>query len=236
MHPVATRANNDRSPPRMDRRRVLRLILVAACLIPAAADAAAEADALTGPIAALNAGLLAAMQDGRAVPFITRYAHLGPVIERVFDLRVILRASVGLLWAGLAQKDQTQLLDAFRAYTVSTYVANFDSYDGQHFVILPDRRSVGDEVVVATQIVPSSGTPARMDYVLRPEQGDGGVLWKVIDIMLDGSISQVALQRSQFHGFLGDGGVANLIAVLRRKAADLSAGALSPPAGSRGPG
>jgi hypothetical protein len=53
---------------------------------------------------------------------------------------------------------------------------------GQRFVILPDKRSVGEEVVVATQIVPLSGTPARIDYVLRPEEGEGGVLWKVIDI------------------------------------------------------
>ncbi len=240
---VARRANADRSPPRMGRRQMLQLILVATCLMPlpaeAVADTAAGSDALTGPIVALNAGLLAEMQNGRAVPFATRYVHLAPVIERVFDLPIILRASIGPLWAGLAQNDQTQLLDAFRAYTVSTYVANFDSYGGQRFVILPDPRSVGEGVVVATQIVPLSGTPARIDYVLRPEQGDGGVLWKVIDIMLDGSISQVALQRSQFRGFLGDGGVGNLIAVLRRKAADLSAGAVSPPAGnagSRGPG
>jgi phospholipid transport system substrate-binding protein len=198
----------------------------------AAADTTAASDAATGPIAALNAGLLAQMKAGRAVPFVTRYAQLAPLIERVFDLLFILRVSVGSRWAGLTPDDQTQLLDAFRRYTVSTYVANFDSDNGRRFVILPDRRTVGEKVVVATQIVPSSGTPARIDYVLRPEEREGGALWKTIDILLDGSISQVAVQRSEFYGLLGDGGATKLIATLHRKAADLAGGALNLPAGN----
>jgi phospholipid transport system substrate-binding protein len=217
----------------MTRRRVLQAILAAACLMPlpaAAADTAAAPDAVTGPVAELNAALLALMKAGHAVPFATRYVQLAPVIDRVFDLPAILKASVGLRWATLAQDDQARLLDAFRSYTVSSYVANFDGYGGQRFVILPNRQSVGEKMVVATQIVPVSRTPARIDYVLHPDQGGGP--WKIVDIMLDGSISQVAVQRSEFYGLLGDGGVAKLIATLQRKTADLSAGAATSPAGN----
>jgi phospholipid transport system substrate-binding protein len=219
---------------RMKRREVLQLPLAAACLMllpAAAAGTTAASDAVTGPIVELDAGLLAQMKAGRAVPFATRYGQLAPLIEQVFDLPFILRASVGLRWAELAQDDQTQLLDAFRSYTVSSYVANFDDYVGQRFVILPDKRSVGEKVVVATQIIPLSGTPTRIDYVLRPDEAGGGVLWKAIDVMLDGSISQIAVQRSEFYGLIGNGGVANLIASLHRKTADLSGGALGSPAG-----
>ncbi|MGO8920410.1 MAG: ABC transporter substrate-binding protein [Stellaceae bacterium] len=212
---------------------MLQLTLVAACLMPlpvAALGTTAASDAVTDPIAQLNAGLLAQTKVGRAAPFAARYAQLAPLIERVFDLPVILRVSVGLRWAKLAQDDQTRLLDAFRSYTVCSYVANFDNYVGQRFVILPEKRSIGEKVVVATQIVPLSGTPTRIDYVLHPDEGEGGVLWKAIDILLDGSISQVAVQRSEFQGLLGDGDVAKLIAALDRKTTDLSGGALSPPA------
>lgn len=239
MRLMARLRNGDRPSRRTSRLAVLQLTLVAACLMPlpvCAADTTAASDAVTGPIAELNAGLLAQMKAGRAVPFATRYAQLAPVIERVFDLPSILRACVGLRWAELAQDDQTQLLDAFRSYTVSSYVANFDNYGGQRFVILPDKLSVGEQVVVATQIVPLSGTPARIDYVLRPEAGGGGVIWKAIDIMLDGYISQVAVRRSEFYGLLRDGGVAKLIATLHRKTADLSGGALIPPAGNAASG
>ena len=64
---------------------------------------------------------------------------------------------------------------------------------------------------------------------------------KAIDVMLDGSISQVAVRRSAFCGLLRDGGVAKLIATLRRRTArrrtgDLSGGALSRPVGNAASG
>lgn len=237
---MARLGDGDAPSRRIRRREVLQLGLVAACLMPlpvAAEGTTAASDAATIPIAELDAGLLAQMKAGRAASFETRYGQLAPVIERVFDLPFILRASVGLRWQELAQDDQSRLLNAFRSYTVSSYVANFDKYVGQRFVILPEQqRSVGEKVVVATQIVPVTGTPTRIDYVLRPVEAEGGVLWKAIDVMLDGSISQVAVQRSEFFGLLGNGGVEKLIASLQRKTADLSGGALGPPAGNAGSG
>jgi phospholipid transport system substrate-binding protein len=119
---------------------------------------------------------------------------------------------------------------------VSSYVANFDHDGGRRFVTLPAKRSVGEQVVVAMQIVPLSGTPARIDHALRREKGESGVLWKAIDVMLDGSISRVAVQRSEFYGPLRNGGIANLIATLRHKTADLSGDALSRPAGKAASG
>jgi len=115
--------------------------------------------------------------------------------------------------------------------------------------------------MVARQIVPLSGTQARIDYVLRPEEVEGGVRRKAIDVTLDDSISQVAVRRSEFYGLLRDGGVAKLIVTPRRRTArrktarrrtacrrtarrrtacrrtgDLSGGALSRPAGNAASG
>lgn len=86
------------------------------------------------------------------------------------------------------------------------------------------------------QIVPLSGTPGRIGYALRREKGESVVLWKAIDVMLDGSISRVAVQRSEFYGPLRNGGVANLIATLRHKTADPSGDALSRPTGKAASG
>jgi hypothetical protein len=44
--------------------------------------------------------------------------------------------------------------------------------------------------------------------------------------LLDGTISRVAVQHSDFRGLLGSGDAANLIASLQRKAADLSGGSM----------
>ena len=236
---MARLGNGDCSSRRMCRREVSQLALAAACLMPlpvAAADTTAASHAVTGPIAELNAGLLAQMKAGRAVPFATRYARLAPDRARVRSAcrpEGHRRAALG--GVGTSRSDPASGCLP-KLHHISSYVANFDDYRGQRFVILPDKGGVGEKVVVETQIVPLSGTPVRIDYFLRPEEGESGVLWKASDIMLDGSISEVVVRRSEFYCLLGDGGVAKLIAALHRKTADLSGGALRPPAGNAAPG
>ena len=87
------------------------------------------------------------------------------------------------------------------------------------------QRQVGQDTVVATQIVPANGgAPTRLDYVMRATpQG-----WKAVDVLADGSISRVATQRSDFRSLLTGGNPQPLINSLNRKVASLSKGASSP--------
>ena len=201
----------------LPRRAVLAALLAAPVLSPAnAADAGAVA-----PIQALDQALLAAMRSGRSTPFAQRYQALLLVVERAFDLPTILRASVGLRWGSLSPAEKQQLLDVFRKFTVSSYAANFNDYSGERIEIVPGNRTVGADQVVETRIV-GSGDPARIDYVMH-RTPDG---WRAVDVLLDGSISQVAVNRSDWRTLLGSGAGA-LIASLKRKVADLSGGAIS---------
>ena len=202
-------------------RLARRGVLIGALAAPWVAKAA-DPDA-SSPIAALNSGLIAAMRSGKATPFPQRYAALLPVVDRAFDLGAVLQAVVGPRWAGLPAAQQAQLLDVFRKYTVATYVANFDGFGGERLDVLPDSRSIGADQVVATQIAPASGAPTRIDYVMRRTASG----WRAVDVYLNGTISQVAVQRSDFRSLLGTGDAGPLIASLQRKIADLSRGTLS---------
>jgi phospholipid transport system substrate-binding protein len=51
--------------------------------------------------------------------------------------------------------------------------------------------------------------------------------WKIVDVLAGGSISRVAVQRSDFRGLLASGGGDALLASLQRKTADLSGGNLA---------
>ena len=199
----------------MIRRRALLAGLVLAGSV-AHADPSPMA-----PIAALNDGLLAVMRAGRSTDFSARTGTLRPLVERAFDLKVILQNSVGPRWAALPDDQKARLLAAFTAFTVATWVANFDSFDGDAFQILPNDRKIGSDDVVQTRIVPKAGEPTRLDYVMRLTGSD----WKAVDILLDGTISRVAVQRSDFRSFIKDGGAEPLIAMLRERTASLASGA-----------
>ena len=67
-------------------------------------------------------------------------------------------------------------------------------------------------------IVPASGNATSIDYVMR--QGEDG--WRAVDVLLDGSISRVAVQRSDFRALLSGGAAGPLIASLRKRSAAMA--------------
>jgi len=131
---------------------------------------------------------------------------------------------VGLRWAQIAPAQREKLLAAFRAFTIASYVANFNTNAGDGFKVLPETRAIGGDQVVETEIVPNSGDPTRIDYVMR----QGQTSWQVVDVLEQGTISQVAVQRSDFRSLLADGTGVALTNSLNDRVAKLSGGAIHP--------
>lgn len=206
----------------LSRRVVLAAPLLVGGLAGVRAAWAADA-AAAAPIEGLNRAILGSMKAGTGSAFMTRYNLLAPAVDQAFDLPGILQASVGPRYAGLPAAEQTQLLDVFRKFTVASYAANFDAFNGERLELLPEQRAVGSDVVVETQLVPTRGDTVRLDYVMHKlPQG-----WRAIDVLLQGSISQNAVKRSDFRSLVSGSSAQPLIDSLRRKVAELSGGALS---------
>ena len=194
----------------MITRRGLLLSLVA---LPLAARAQTADPA--APIAAFLQALQAATKAGK---FAARTAILHPAVVATFDLPVILAATVGPRWGGFAEDAKARMLDAFTDFTVASWAANFDADHGDRFEVMPGRRQVGSDEVVQTRITPTTGEPTRLDYVMRQTAGK----WRVADILVNGAISRVAVQRSDFRSLLASGDPAPLTAMLSQKAALLA--------------
>jgi phospholipid transport system substrate-binding protein len=202
------------------RRRAVIAAAASLLIGPALPARAADDEAVVAPIQHLVDGLLQVMKAGASTPFSQRFNMLAPVIDQTFDLAAVLQESIGASWATLPPDQQSMLSQAFRRYTVATYVNSFDGFDGQRFEVSPNPRAVGSEQVVRTQIIPKSGDSHTLDYVMR----EGGVGWRAVDVLADGSISRVAVQRSDFRRLMARGGPQALADSLRSKSADLSDG------------
>jgi phospholipid transport system substrate-binding protein len=156
--------------------------------------------------------LLTTMKDGRTLGQSGRYARLAPVIDKLFDVPSMARLAVGPSWATLSPTQQQQVTDAFGHYISATYADRFDSYSGEQLLVTGEQ-PYGAEVIVKTRIVKSKGEAVSLNYRMR-ENGGG---WQIADVFLDGSISQLATQRSEFHSILQREGVDGLIMALNRK-------------------
>ena len=156
--------------------------------------------------------LLSTMQDGRSLGHSGRYARLVPVVSRTFDLAFMARLAVGPSWATLAPTQQQRLTEAFANYVSATYADRFDTYSGEQLEVTGEQ-PYGSDVIVQTKIVKSNGETTKLNYLMRQNQGG----WQILDVYLDGTISQVAVQRSEFNSILRRDGVDGLVMALNRK-------------------
>jgi len=156
--------------------------------------------------------LLGNMQQGRMLGESGRYARLAPVVGRTFDIPLMTRLAVGPAWETLPPAEQQRLQAAFAHYVTATYADQFDSYSGQQLQVIGEQPS-GSNVMVQTKIVKSNGETTKLDYLMRPDQGS----WQISDVYLDGTISQLAVHRSEFYSILRREGVDGLVMALNRK-------------------
>jgi phospholipid transport system substrate-binding protein len=189
----------------------LRLVLTAALASAALTGIAyaAPADPAAAKIDSLDSALIDAMKAGKSAGAQGRFKLISPTVESAFDLPAMLRSAVGLDWTKMSPDDQAALTAAYRRYAIANYAKNFDGYSGQMFVLSPDVLVRGPDKVVSTQLT-GGGTDVSLKYRMR-QSGDS---WKVIDVYYNGSISQLATQRSDFSATLSSGGAKALVAKL----------------------
>jgi phospholipid transport system substrate-binding protein len=184
----------------------LAIVSVLAAWPAAAADAPTETAAKK--IQAFYGVLVDAMKGGSKLGIQGRYDKLKPAIETAFNLPVMTQFAVGPDWSKYSEADHKALIEAFERMTVSNYAKNFDSYNGQQFVVLPNVVNRAPDKVVQTEMRPAKGDPVKFNYRMRDA---GGGDWKVIDVFLAGFTSQLALRRSEFSDTVAKEGASGLV-------------------------
>ncbi len=198
----------------MPSRRTLLLLPLAALARPAWAQATPVA-----VIEGFQRTLLEVMQNARALGPRGREARLRPAMEASFNLPAMTRIAVGPAWAQMQPAEQQAMVAAFSDWSIANYAARFDSYGGQSFQVTGES-PVNNDRLVRTQINRVGKEPVQVNYLLR----DAGGQWRVVDLYLAGTVSELASRRSEFTAILRDGGAQRLIAELRQRTAALLQG------------
>jgi len=203
---------------------ITRRSLLAAGAALAVSLSALDTHAAATPVATVNAfydALTTVMKNGPKLGFGGRKRTLTSAMNQAFDLALMTRLVVGLQWPSLAPDDQKQLVSAFADFSIANYASEFDDYSGEKFEVdAKTSPAPGNDIVVHTKLIQSDGTPVQLDYLLRQEQGG----WRIIDVFLSGTISQLAARRSAFTAILRQQGAPGLIAVLKDKTNELANG------------
>ena len=198
-----------------------RAVLAGAAALPLSPAAAQQASPAAGVVDGFHAALLDAMRNARALGPRGRERRLRPAMQAAFDLPAMTRIAVGPPWTGLPEGERQALVAAFSDWVVATYANRFDGYSGESFAALGESALQNGDRLVRTQLIRPGDAPVQLNYLLRGGEGR----WRVVDIYLGGTVSELASRRADFTALLREGGAERLAAELRRRTGALLGGA-----------
>ena len=119
---------------------------------------------------------------------------LAPAVEATLDLEFMAARVLGRHWRALESSEKKSWQELFTRLTVASYAERFDSAEGLRFEVLDAKAGARGTALVHSRIHPPDGEPVAVDYRLRPtRQG-----WRIIDVYLNGTVSELALRRSEY--------------------------------------
>ena len=180
-----------------------------------------DADAARGAVDDLYRALWKSVEGEPTPSLDERYALLEPTVAASYDLPFMAAKALGRHWKSLDDEAKRRWLDVFARLTVHTYAERFDEDSGQEYEVgdvVPGGR---DTLLVHSRILVPDEDPVEVNYRLhlRAER------WGIVDVYLNGTVSELALRRSEYSGVLKRDGFEELVARLEAKIADAPASA-----------
>lgn len=198
--------------------RLLMVIAMAAVLVGPPRGLAA--DTPIGVVETLHEALLAVMRDAAELSVEDRYARLAPTLSEAYDFETMARLAVGSAWTEASRQQRTALAEAFSRFSIATYAKRFSGYSGERFETIGEKGGPRTTILVETKLIRPADPPVPLTYVLQ-KRGSG---FRIIDVILEGAISELAVRRSEYSQVLRQGGVDGLVRLLNGKADEMIRG------------
>ncbi len=180
---------------------LLTVLSLAPCMAAPAPQGAVE------QIKSFYVSLIETMKRGKELGIEGRFKQLAPAVEKAFDIPAMTRLSVGPVWNTLSESDRDQIIVAFRRMTIANFAKNFSSFGGEQFVTAPAPKPRNEDQIVETKLIGSSKAETPFNYRMHV----AGEEWKVLDMYLNGYVSQLAVRRSDFSATVASSGAAGLV-------------------------
>jgi phospholipid transport system substrate-binding protein len=192
--------------------RLLGCLLLALAL-PAAAPASSLEDARK-PVDGLYAVLLECLKNADALGLEGRREKIAPAVKSGYDVPFMAEKILGRHWSGLSEADRARWTETFGNLTIATYAERMTGFTGQTFEVLKVEPAQRDTAVVYSQVVTPNEPPIAINYRMRQ---DGQGAWRIIDVYLNGTVSELALRRSEYAAVLQRDGFEKLVASIDEK-------------------
>ena len=137
-------------------------------------------------------------------------AMIDDVVKNSYDLEKMGKIIIGIDWKQMDTKTQKEFINVFKRFISVNYFRRFNKINELHFEH-QTVTNIEDKFKLARVILTADNEKLKIDYLLSFKNEK----WKIFDVLIDGSISEVATKKSDFKKIIKEEGVSGLVKNLR---------------------
>ena len=133
-------------------------------------------------------------------------ALIDDVVKNSYDLEKMGKMIIGVDWKQIETKLKEDFINVFKRFISANYFRRFNRINDLDYEY-QTVRVIGDKFRLAGVILIADNERIKIDYLLALKNDQ----WKIFDVLLDGSISEIATKKSDFKKIINEEGVSGLI-------------------------
>ena len=135
------------------------------------------------------------------------------VISNTYNIERMLALIIGEVWKKSLSKDQMALKMVFEEYIAKNYILRFKNIKSLEFGKLEINQAGKKYRMAKTKLIINSKDIIPLNYLLDQTNNS----WKIFDVLIDGSISEIATKKSEFKSFTNQDDLKPLLEALQKK-------------------
>ena len=202
-------------------KMTIRLILAAVFFVSVAIIPIGRndplADSATETVEQFQSTLLDVMKTAKRTSVRQRYDKILPSISKHFHMPLMAQIATGKYWNKAQASQKAAVTEAFKRINIATLATLFNAYNGEIFRTDGEYPGPSKTTIVSTNLIKTDTSKVSIAYVARKFNRE----WRLIDVVVDGGISELKIRRSEYHLILNNGGLSTLTRLLNNKADEL---------------
>ena len=134
------------------------------------------------------------------------------LINETYYSEEMLNMIIGDSWKNADNQTKKKMIDVFEEYIAKNYIKRISKIKYPQFSNLEEKK-VGKYKMIKSNLILSKDEKVSINYLLSLKNEK----WKIFDVLLAGSVSEIATKKSEFKSFIKDGDINPLIEALSKK-------------------
>ena len=132
-------------------------------------------------------------------------------VKTLYDAEKMIQMIVGNQWKTITKEEKKKLTQVFEEYITSNYLRMFKKIKKPSFKLIDEKKIGNDYKLIKTYLIINDNENVEINYLLIKNKNG----WRIFDVLLAGSVSEIATKKSEFSKYLKNNDINQLINALK---------------------